>query len=98
MTDLGLVGPSWENWRTFAKCCDGVPLTAAEQPVFEQCTGRTRPPTEPPAEIYGIVGRRGGKGRVGAAMAVRAARRKYELADGETAVIGLAASDRQQAR
>lgn len=94
----GLTGPSWAPWRTLAKCIDGAPLDRDEQALYEQCTGRTRALTEPPSETWIIVGRRGGKSRVGGAAAVRAAARRYPLAPGEQAVVGLAAADREQAR
>ena len=96
----GLTGESWRAWRVVAKCLDGAgaTFTADEQRLYEECTGRTRPPSEPPAEFYGICGRRSGKTRVAGACAVRAASRRYRLAPGEVAVVGLAAADREQAR
>ncbi len=98
METCGLVGESWAVWRVVAKVLDAEPLTAEEMPLFEACTGRTRPPSEPPAEFYGICGRRSGKTRFAGACAVRAASRRYVLAPGERAVVALAASDREQAR
>src|SRR5262245_24762548 len=94
----GLVGRSWTSWQVVAKCLAGVSLTPDEQRLYETCTGRSRPPTEPPAEFYGIVGRRGGKSRFVGAVAAHAASQRYTLAPGERAVIGLAAADREQAR
>jgi hypothetical protein len=81
-----------------AKVLDAEPLTAEEMPLFERCTGRARPPIEPPAEVFAICGRRSGKTRFAGACAVRAASRRYVLAPGERAVVALAASDREQAR
>lgn len=98
MTLCGLTGESWASWRAVAKALDGEPLTAEEMPLFEACTGRSRQPTEPPAELFVICGRRSGKTRFVGACAVRAASRRYALAPGERAVVSLAAADREQAR
>jgi hypothetical protein len=96
----GLAGPSWGAWRTIAKCLDGegASLTPDERRAFEALTGRTRPPREKPAELFVIAGRRSGKSRFAGACGVRAASRQYPLAPGETAVVGMAAADRDQAR
>lgn len=94
----GLVGDTWRAWRVVAKLLDGLPLAAEEQEIYEACTGRTLPPSDPPAEIYLICGRRSGKSRFAGVLAGRAARRLYGLAPGERAVIGIAAADREQAR
>jgi hypothetical protein len=101
MPVLGLEGESWAAWRVVAKALDGqgATFTRAEQALFEACTGRTRVPTEPPAEVFGIIGRRSGKSRFAGAVAARAAGLiRYPLAPGERAVVGLAAADREQAR
>src|SRR5262245_34574484 len=101
MNLCGLTGPSWAAWRVVAKCIDGqgATFTRDEQQLYEACTHRTQLPTEPPAEFFGIIGRRGGKSRFAGAVAVRAAIRAYPtLAPGETAIVAVAASDRDQAR
>ncbi len=99
MASCGLTGETWAAWRVAAKCLDAEPLEPTEQAIFEQCTHRTRPPSEPPAEFYGICGRRSGKSRVGGAGTSRALSRRYSsLAPGESAVAAVAASDRAQAR
>jgi phage terminase large subunit-like protein len=98
---FGLNGSSWASWSVVAKALDGqgTMFTAEEQALFEQCTGRTRVPTERPREFVGIMGRRSGKSRFAGAVAARAAGfGRYALAPGERAVVGLAASDREQAR
>lgn len=101
MRHLGMDGDSWAAWRTLAKAQDGQPLDRDEQELFEQCTGRSRPPSEPPAETLVLKGRRCGGTRYAAARAIRAAaftRYDGRLAPGERAVVGLAGSDREQAR
>src|SRR5207244_2171341 len=73
MAVLGMTGESWSAWHTLAKCMDGRPLAASEMPLFESCTGRSRPPTEPPDEGVVVVSRRGGKSRIAGAKAVQVA-------------------------
>src|SRR5438067_1640074 len=93
----GLVGESWRPWETVAKCLDAEPLDRAERELFERSTQRTRPLTERPREVWVIKGRRCGGSRFAGAKGVRAARRRYDLAPGERAVIACAAADREQA-
>jgi hypothetical protein len=66
--------------------------------LFQECTGRTHPPTTPPSEVYVVAGRRAGKSRFAGALAVRAGIRRYALAPGERATVAIAAADREQAR
>jgi hypothetical protein len=95
----GLDGPSWSAWHTLAKCVDGLPLDDSERPLFEGCTGRTRPPTRPPAEVIVIKGRRAGGTRWAGANIVRASGfRTYALAPGERAIVACASPDREQSR
>jgi hypothetical protein len=94
MALCGLTGSTWSSWRVVAKVLDGLPLDAEDQRLYEQCTGRTRPPVEPPGEFYAICGRRSGKSRLASVLAIRAASRRYQLAPGERAIVGVAASDR----
>ncbi len=101
MRMLGMGGESWKAWHTVAKVQDGLPLNRDEQELFEQCTGRSRPPSEPPGETLLIKGRRCGGSRYASASAIRAAaftRYDGRLAPGERAIVALAASDREQAR
>ena len=88
------VGSSWDGWRSFLGA-----LTATE--AYGQCTGRTKFPDKPFAESALIVGRRGGKSRVLALIAVYlACFRDYRpyLAPGEVATIAIIAANRSQAR
>lgn len=94
----GLTGESWSAWRAAARALTCAPMSAAEVAVYQQCTGRTRPPAAPVAEALFIVGRRGGKSRFGGALGVHAASQRYDLAPGERGVVGVAAADREQAR
>jgi hypothetical protein len=64
-------GPSWNAWRAFLAALDGGPLSALGQlATYTACTGRTAPPAAPFREAALICGRRAGKSRVLAALAV----------------------------
>ncbi|KQP50560.1 hypothetical protein [Methylobacterium sp. Leaf108] len=65
-----LPGESWAAWRVVLIASQGEPLTDAERVIFTALTGRKREPDEPCDEVWGVVGRRGGKTR---AFAVAAA-------------------------
>src|SRR5208337_72966 len=76
-------------------------MTAEELAIYRQCTGRTEPPAAPFREAALIVGRRGGKSRILALIAVCVASlRAYALylAPGEVATVAVIAADRKQAR
>ncbi len=92
---------SWRPWRTFKAALDGRPVHGEALELFQRCTGRQRLPTAPVVEAYAIVGRRGGKSRLAAALAVEAAVLRDwrpHLAPGEWATIAIVASDRPQSR
>jgi hypothetical protein len=92
---------SWRNWRVFLKALFAESLTADELEVFRAATGRNAPPTQAFNEAIVIVGRRGGKSRILALIAVYlAVIRDYDkhLAPGERAVVAVIAVDRDQAR
>src|SRR5262249_28718725 len=92
-------GPSWSTWRIIARLIDGDAhlLTADEQALALQLTGRTKLPTTRPRESYVGAGRRSGKSRFGSLVAVWLAAQEYpQLATGETAVVVDVAADRRQ--
>jgi hypothetical protein len=68
LLDMG--GPSWAAWRPLLLACMGEPLTAEELEIFTRFTGRIEAPTNRVDEFWGIIGRRGGKTRAMAALAV----------------------------
>jgi hypothetical protein len=79
-----------------AGCSGGEALA-----LYWRCTGRQTPPAVPVTEAYAIVGRRGGKSRFAAALAVEAACLRDwtgSLAPGEWATVAVIAADRSQAR
>jgi hypothetical protein len=95
----GFAGPSWNRWRSILKAAWGEPLTATERAMFAAVSGNREAPTRPVKELWCIVGRRGGKDSVAAAIAVTFAMSDYRqyMRPGELASIVLLAVDRAQA-
>ncbi|ACB23985.1 hypothetical protein [Methylobacterium radiotolerans] len=58
-----LPGETWAPWRAILIASRGEPLTDDERAIFTALTGREREPERPVDELWGIVGRRGGKSR-----------------------------------
>jgi hypothetical protein len=106
LTDPEMFGPhfrgeSWDAWRAFIAALFAAPMTPEQIALFQQYTGRTTAPTMPFTEAALIVGRRGGKSRVLAFVAVAlAVLRDYSpyLAAGEVATIGVLAQTTKQGR
>lgn len=106
MDDAALFGPwfageSWLAWRVALAVTYGLPIGEDGAALFRQCTGRKITPTAQGREVWFIVGRRGGKTRIAALVAVYVACfRDYRahLAPGEMATVALIAADRRQAR
>jgi hypothetical protein len=76
-------------------------MTLAEVEIFRRFTHRTTPPTTAAREAWLVVGRRGGKSRIAALIAVFLACFKsyrHVLAPGERGVVMVLAADREQAR
>lgn len=92
-------GGAWSAWHAFLKAVSGLPMAPAERRLFRASTGRRVPPTKPAREAWVIVGRRGGKSRIAALVAVwLACFKTYALARGERATLPVIAADRKQAR
>ena len=106
LRDPNLFGPhftgaSWSRWKVFLAALFAVTVGPGDLDVFRERTGRTAWPTTPFTEAAVIVGRRGGKSRTLALIAVYlACFRSYEqyLAPGEVATVGVLAVDKSQAR
>src|SRR5690349_15157183 len=91
----------WDAWLALLVALFGLPAAPEQAELIRRCTGRTKVPMTPATELFCIVGRRGGKSRIAAALAVfLACFRKYDaiLAPGECGVVMLIATDRRQAR
>jgi len=94
-------GDGWLGWKAFLAGVFGLPMTPAMLARWQEHTRRERAPTAPAQEAWMIVGRRGGKSRVAALIAVYlACFRDYAqyLAKGEVATIPVIAADRREAR
>jgi hypothetical protein len=95
-------GKSWAAWKVFLSALFAEPAAdAVGLAMYHACTGRTAWPTAPFTEAAVIVGRRGGKSRTLALIAVYlACFRNYGpyLAPCEVATIGILAVDKGQAR
>lgn len=106
MTDPALFGalfadPSWGAWRVLLAALFGLPIPEAEMEVYQHHTGRTEAPLAAFRECALICGRRGGKSRVLALIAIfLACFRDYTglIAPGEVPTIAIIAADRRQAR
>ena len=95
-------GSSWDAWRVLLKAAFGLGLALPwEHQLYRRCTGRSVVPTTQVRELWMPTGRRGGKSRVMALVAVFVACfRSYTniLAPGELGKVVVVAADRQQAR
>ena len=65
-----LPGDTWLPWRTLLIAAMGEPLSDDERTSFARLTGRDAEPLERVEELWGIVGRRGGKTRASAVLSV----------------------------
>jgi len=94
-------GETWAAWRAFLAALYGLPMDADTLALYKHHTGRVEPPVQPFAEAALICGRRGGKSRILALIAVFLATMQDvtpHLAPGERATIAVIAADRKQAR
>jgi hypothetical protein len=94
-------GKSWAAWKVFLAALFAEAAGPGDLEVYRERTGRTAWPTTPFTEAAVIVGRRGGKSRTLALIAVYlACFRSYDqfLAPGEVATVGVLAVDKAQAK
>jgi hypothetical protein len=96
-----MAGDSWLAWRSILLAAMGESLTAGELATFTRLTGRTTPPPGRVEELWGVIGRRGGKSSAIAALAIYLAGLcdyKDSLSPGEKGVVLCIAPDQRQAR
>ena len=94
-------GDTWQAWRVFLAALFALPMDEDQLALYRHHTGRETAPTVPFKEAALIIGRRGGKSRVLALIAVfLACFGDYapHLAPGEMATVAVIAADRRQAR
>lgn len=92
---------AWDGWKAFLAALFGLPMSTPQAMIYARCTGRTTLPEKASNEAALIVGRRGGKSRISALVAVFLALfRDYSkyLAAGERGTIMVIAADRKEAR
>jgi len=92
---------TWGRWLVVLRALFALRLSEGDLAIFRELTGRTRAPREPAREFFAICGRRSGKSRIVAAIAVFLACftpvRKW-LAPGEKATVLVLAQDRRAAK
>ncbi len=99
LPDRPFSGGSWATWRVALKGIFALQMTRNERRVFKRIAGR-RAPSKPVVESWSLVGRRGGKTRVAAVIAVYLALSAdlSRLSPGERGHVLLLAVDKAQAR
>jgi hypothetical protein len=91
---------SWGAWFTVLKAAFGTPLNRAERRAFVSVAGSRKPPSERVRELWCIIGRRGGKSRIAAALAVFIAAfvdHRAKLSPGEVGYVLILAASKAQA-
>jgi hypothetical protein len=90
---------SWSTWLTILRAASGLPLDDQQREVFSSVAGGRSPPTQRVRELWSIIGRRGGKSRMAAALAVyHACFGQHRLAPGEAGMVLVLAASQPQAR
>ncbi len=92
---------SWAAWRAALAALFALPMTDEQRAIFRLHSGREAAPATAAREGWFVVGRRGGKSRIAALVAVYLATfRDYSkiLAPGERGTLMVIAADRRQAR
>ena len=107
LADTGLLGAAlgdgstWQMWRVTLKAAFGIHLNREEARAFAAVAGGRQPPTQKAREFWAILGRRSGKSRVAAALAVYFAvlvDHSAKLVAGEVGHILVLAASKDQAR
>lgn len=92
---------TWQAWFAFLAALFALPLTPQQRAIYQQCTGRTDPPSKVAREAWLVCGRRAGKSFILALVAVFLAcffNYRQFLAPGERGTVFVIAKDRKQAR
>jgi hypothetical protein len=92
---------TWAAWIALLKAVFGLPMEPEEIEIYRRHTARQDPPERQAREAWLVIGRRGGKSRIAALIAVFLALcRDYRgvLAPGERGTVMVVAADRKQAR
>jgi hypothetical protein len=92
---------TWAAWFVFLRCLFGLKLADHELALFQECTGRSEPPSVPATEGWLVCGRRSGKSFMLALCSVYLAcffNYRQHLAPGERGTVMVIAADRKQSR
>jgi hypothetical protein len=90
---------SWATWLIVLRAAFGLPLDEQQLQTFHSVAGDRAPPNKRVRELWCIVGRRGGKSRIAAALAVWLALfTKHNLASGERGMVLVLAASVEQAK
>ena len=92
---------TWDGWFAFLHTVFALPMGKEYERIYKECTQREVPPNRTPDEIWLVIGRRGGKSRILALIAIYLACFKDWrpfLSPGERATIVIIATDRRQSR
>jgi hypothetical protein len=90
---------TWATWTTALKAAFALPLTDAEREVFTAIAGDRALPKQRVRELWCVIGRRGGKSRMAAALAIWfAIFTKHKLAGGEIGTVLVLAMSMDQAK
>lgn len=101
MNVAGLTDDSWRPWRALWRCTLALPQEPDDARFWTAHTGRPQTPATPASEVWIVAGRRGGKSRMAALVALTRALSfdaAARLAPGELAVVPVIAADKKQAR
>ena len=92
-------GPSWDRWRAVLRAVNGEPLSDAEGALFAEVAGGRAPPPRRVRELWAVIGRRGGKDSIAAAIAVvlALADHSQHLRPGELGTVLCVATTKEQA-
>jgi terminase large subunit-like protein len=90
---------SWSIWLAALKAAFALPLNDDQQKTFAAISGNRTPPTKRVRELWCTIGRRAGKSRVAAALAVFiAAFVRHKLAPGEVGMVLVLGMTQEQAK
>jgi hypothetical protein len=95
LDDIG----TWATWRVAMKAAFGLPLDTQERATFAAIAGERAPLRRRVRELWCVAGRRSGKSRMSAAIAVyQALFVKHRLAQGERGMVLVIAGSMDQAK
>jgi hypothetical protein len=90
---------TWDAWLIVLKAAFGLPISDAQRDVFISVAGNRGMPSRRVRELWCLIGRRGGKSRIAAALAVYfACLVQHRLARGEHGMVLVLAASQEQAK